>query len=64
MSIPKKERKLLDELRDVMRLYHYSIHTRAKRPLIPPPLTSSGKGCAVPGVWQVTPGDLVGRSLN
>jgi integron integrase len=27
MSMPKKERKLLDEVRDVMRLHHYSIHT-------------------------------------
>jgi integron integrase len=27
MSIPKKERKLLDEVLDVMRLHHYSIHT-------------------------------------
>jgi hypothetical protein len=27
MSISKKERKLLDEVRDVMWLYHYSIHT-------------------------------------
>jgi len=27
MSISKKERKLLDEVRDVMRLHHYSIHT-------------------------------------
>jgi hypothetical protein len=27
MSISKKEKKLLDEVRDVMRLYHYSIHT-------------------------------------
>jgi hypothetical protein len=28
MSISKKERKLLDEVRDVMRLHHYSIHTK------------------------------------
>ena len=27
MSIPEKKRKLLDEVRDVMRLHHYSIHT-------------------------------------
>lgn len=27
MSIPKRERKLLVEVRDVMRLHHYSIHT-------------------------------------
>lgn len=27
MSMPKKDRKLLDEVRDVMRLHHYSIHT-------------------------------------
>ena len=27
MSIPKKEGKLLDEVLDVMRLHHYSIHT-------------------------------------
>jgi len=27
MSMSKKERKLLDEVRDVMRLHHYSIHT-------------------------------------
>jgi len=27
MSISKKERKLLDEVRDVMRLHHYSMHT-------------------------------------
>ena len=26
-DISKKERKLLDEVRDVMRLHHYSIHT-------------------------------------
>jgi len=27
MSISRKERKLLDEVLDVMRLHHYSIHT-------------------------------------
>ncbi len=27
MSTPKKNRKLLDEVRDVMRLHHYSMHT-------------------------------------
>ena len=27
MSTPQKERKLMDEVRDVMRLHHYSIHT-------------------------------------
>jgi hypothetical protein len=27
MSRLKKDRKLLDEVRDVMRLHHYSIHT-------------------------------------
>ena len=32
-----KARKILDEVRDVMRLHHYSIHTaEALRPLHPP----------------------------